>query len=85
MKVGNGTVGTTAEKVTGVGFACVRGVTVSTPEDNTNVVYVGRANVSATQGFLLKAGMSQKFEIDSSDDLFIVGGAADQVYSWLAQ
>lgn len=86
LKVGNGSVDTTAELVTGVAYVdLARGVTILADPDNAGLLYVGASNVSASNGFALKAGQQFPFEVDSSERLYIVGSEAGQLWSWVAQ
>jgi hypothetical protein len=84
--VGNGTVDdVTAEKVTGVGHLCRNGVRVKADVDNAGVLYVGKADVSASNGYVLKAGESEVFAVEDSDQLYVIASEAAQAYSYFRQ
>jgi len=81
---GHGTIGTAAARA-GIAQRCVKGVTIKADLANANNVYVGHdLNVSSTNGFVLDAGEDVFIEIDSLDKVWVIGGAADQGYSFVA-
>jgi len=87
FKTGHGTVGTSAA-VAGPAFPCVKGVKIKADLLNTNNVYVGHSDkvtsAGAAQGFELDGGEDVFIEIDSLDKVWVIGGAADQGYSFVA-
>lgn len=83
FKAGHGTIGLTAAAA-GLGFVAVKGVKIKADLANANNVYVGHdENVSASNGFVLDAGEEVFIEIDSLEKVWVIGGAADQGYSYL--
>jgi hypothetical protein len=84
FKAGHGTIGTTAARA-GVGIPVALKVIIKADLANGNNIYVGHdSSVSGTNGFTLDAGEFVEIEIDSLDKIWVVGGAADQGYSWIA-
>ena len=84
FKAGTDTVGTTAQAA-GLGFEAAKSILVKASAGNTDKVYVGHdVNVSSTNGFELSAGESVEIPVDSLAKVYVVGGAASQVYSWVA-
>lgn len=52
---------------------------------NGNVIMVGNTADNADNGFILSAGQqSPPIYVDNLNKLYLVGGAADQGYSWVA-
>jgi len=52
---------------------------------NTSVIMIGNTAANAGDGFILSAGQqSPPIYVDDLNKLYIVGGAADQGYSWIA-
>lgn len=83
--VGNGTVGTSSQKITALSLKAYKYVKVRADAGNGNDIYVGTSeNVSASNGFILDAGEEVEIPIDFTDKVWVLGGAADQDYSWLA-
>lgn len=84
FKAGHGTIGLTAAKASTLSLRAVKGVKIKADLTNANNVYVGHDNtVSSTNGYTLDAGEEVTVEIDSLDKVWVIGGAADQGYSWL--
>ena len=84
FKTGTGTAGTTAQAA-GLGFEAAKSVLIKAAAANTDKVYVGHSlNVSSANGFELSAGESVEIPVDSLGKVFVIGGAASQVYSWVA-
>jgi hypothetical protein len=50
----------------------------------TQNLYVGRSNVSATEGYQLLAGDELVLEVEDPKEIYVVGSAASTTYSWLA-
>ena len=86
FKSGHGTIGTTAAQA-GPAFAAVKGIKIKADLSNSNNVYVGHSenveNTGDAQGYQLDAGEEVTIEIDSLDKVWVIGGAADQGYSYL--
>ena len=52
---------------------------------NGNVIMVGHSAAEVGDGFILSAGQqSPAIYVDDLNKVYIVGGAADQGYSWIA-
>jgi len=52
---------------------------------NASVIMIGHTSAAVTDGFILSAGQqSPPIYVDNLNKLYIVGGAADQGYSWIA-
>jgi len=52
---------------------------------NGNVIMIGNTAANVEDGFILSAGQqSPPIYVDNLNKLYIVGGAADQGYSWVA-
>lgn len=52
---------------------------------NTSIIMVGNRADNASEGFILSAGQqSPAIFVDNLNKVYIVGGAADQGYSWIA-
>jgi len=52
---------------------------------NGNVIMVGHSAADAGDGFILSAGQqSPPIYVDNLNKVYLVGGAADQGYSWIA-
>jgi hypothetical protein len=67
-------------------FPAKKHVKVKADLANDNNIYVGHdANVAAPGGYELDGGEEVDIEVDSTDKVWVIGGAADQGYSWLAE
>ena len=52
---------------------------------NTSAIMIGHSAGGAADGFILSAGQqSPALYVDQLNKLYLVGGAADQGYSWIA-
>jgi len=82
----NGSVGTTAAKLTGsVGFPVRKHVVVRADSGNASTVKVSHSEVDAANGFILAAGQqSPPIYIDDTSKIWVLGGAAAQGFSWVA-
>jgi hypothetical protein len=82
----NGVVGTTAQQVSSANRELMlqNGVRIKTDAANTDNIYVGGPNVSATKGFLLDAAQELFVPIDQLGKVWVIGGAADQDYMIIA-
>lgn len=57
-----------------------KGALVKALSTNTGIVYVGHdINVTAANGFELTANQSIELEVESTDDIYVIGSAAGQV------
>lgn len=84
FKAGHGTIGTTAAKASTLAIRAVKGVKIKADLGNGNNVYVGHGSgVTSTNGYTLDAGEEVTIEVDSLDKVWVIGGVADQGYSWL--
>jgi hypothetical protein len=84
---GGGSVGTTAQVLTQIGYSAHHGVMVCADADNDGVIYIGStdkvtADRSATGGIELRAGSTKSFPIDDPSLLFVIGSAPGQGYSF---
>lgn len=77
MKTGQLTVGTTAVRLPGQGFTALKAKT-----DNTDFVYVGDSTVTSATGYPLDGGEELVVQ-ENLGEVYVVGGAASQVISWL--
>lgn len=81
---GHGTVGAAEAALSTIVWPVMKHVVVRASADNGNTVSVGPKNNSAN-GFILAAGeQTPPIYVDSTDKIFVIGGAADQDYSWIA-
>lgn len=79
---GNGSIGTTEGKISAVNFPVRKHIKVRADKNNTDTVFVGPPGNAV---FALAAGEeSPPFFVDQTDKVAIVGGAANQAYTWLA-
>ena len=83
----NRDVDTTAEQ--GPSIAAKFGVTVRAAPGNSGVVYVGSSDVTAgttdaTDGFPLQAGESITVPVANANQLYVIGGAANQIVYYFA-
>lgn len=86
FQFGHGVVGTAAQQITELSFRAKKYVKVKADLTNGNNVYVGGstvANTGDTQGYTLDAGEEVEIPIDYANKVWVIGGAADQGYSWL--
>lgn len=81
---GNGTVGTSEQVIDDKAFAIQKHIVIRADSDNGNDIIVGRPG-DAANGFILHAGeTSPPIYVDDTSKVAVVGGAADQAYSWIA-
>jgi hypothetical protein len=80
---GSGTIGQTPQAL---GTGTVRKfVVIRATGTNTNGIAIGITAANAINGFVLGKGeTSPPIYVDDLSKVFIVGGAADQGYSWIA-
>lgn len=84
----NRDVDTSAEQ--GPSIAASFGVTVRADPDNTGTVYVGldsgitAGTTDATDGFPLQAGQSITLPVANANQIWVIGGAANQIVYYLA-
>jgi len=68
-----------------VGWAVKKYVMLRANGANTSVIMIGNTAANAGDGFILSAGQqSPPLYVDDLNKVHIVGGAADQGYSWVA-
>lgn len=91
FKAGHDDIGTTAFQLTrdgsnvGLAFLAKKYIRVKADLTNDDNVYVGHdENVAAGNGIELDAGEYIDIAVDSTDKVWVIGGGADQGYSWLA-
>jgi hypothetical protein len=76
---------TVNERGHAVGWPVKKYVMLRANGANNNVIMVGHTAAGAGDGFILSAGQqSPPIYVDDLNKLYIVGGAADQGYSWVA-
>ena len=81
---GNGTVGTSEAKISAVNFPIRKHVVIRADSGNTNTITVGRPG-AATVGYVLAAGeQTPPLYVDETDKVRVIGGAASQNFSWVA-
>jgi len=82
---GNGTVGGTPAQLTTIAFPITKHVVVQAASGNGSTVSVGPASAQAANGYILAAGESTPpIYVDDTSKVWVVGGAADQDYNWIA-
>lgn len=82
---GQVTVGASAVQLTLLSRKLYRGVYLTAAPTNTDNIYVGTSDsVTSANGHILDAGQQIRVEVDDASKIWIIGGAADQVVSWLA-
>ena len=81
----NGTVGTSAAQLTGASEAVLySGVLLKAEASNSDVIYVGFSDgVTSANGYILGSGDVLPIPVEKATDIWIIGGAASQDYSWL--
>lgn len=76
---------TVNERGHAVGWPVKKHIMLRANGANGTVIMVGNTADSADNGFILSAGQqSPPIYVDDLNKLYIVGGAADQGYSWIA-
>ncbi|MCL4195412.1 MAG: hypothetical protein KJZ87_26980 [Thermoguttaceae bacterium] len=85
FRTGSGTVGTEPMRLSVVGWPVKKYVMLRANGANTGVITIGHSAGAAADGFILSAGQqSPPIYVDNLNKVYIVGGAADQGYSWIA-
>jgi hypothetical protein len=80
---GDGTVGTAPIQLPD--FPSLKNVVVRANGGNTNVIMVGHSAAAVPSGFVLAAGeQTPPIYIDDLAKVWLIGGAASQGYSWIA-
>lgn len=77
MKTGQLTVGTAAVRLPAQGITALKA-----KADNTDFVYVGDSTVTAATGYPLDGG-EELVSLVNLGEVYVIGGAASQVVSWL--
>ncbi len=81
---GNGSVGISAQPLEAVGMPVAKHVVVRADSGNGSTIKVGPIGRSDS-GFILNAcEQTPPIYVDSTDKIEVIGGDADQVYSWIA-
>lgn len=84
FNAGNGTVGTSEAKISAINFPVRKHIVIRANTGNTNTVKVGTVG-NATNGFVLLEGeTTPPIYVNETDKVAVIGGAADQGYSWVA-
>lgn len=60
-----------------------QGVAIKADNDNTGSIYVGREDVTSSDGFRLEAGEAIMIEIDDLSKVYVVGSASGQNFYWM--
>ena len=82
---GHGVVVATNEQGHSVGWPIKKHVMLRANGANGNVIMVGHSAGDAGDGFILSAGQqSPPIYVDNLNKVYLVGGAADQGFSWIA-
>lgn len=85
FKTGRGAVGTTPTQISTHKLRVVKSVTIKASLKNKSIVCVGYgSNLTSTNGYVLEPGQQITIEIDELNKVWVVGGEANQDYSWLA-
>jgi hypothetical protein len=85
FKTGHGSVGGTAARLYNDNAKLAKGVRIKADLTNGNNIYVGSSeHVAVDAGFELDAGEFVEIAVDTLDKVWVIGGAADQGYSWVA-
>lgn len=82
FRTGNGTIGTTAAALPG--YPIYKHAIVRAASDNDSTISVGHSAAGAASGFVLAAGEQVTIHVDDLNKVYVVGGDADQNYSWIA-
>jgi hypothetical protein len=83
LKAGNGTVGTDEARITEIDWPIRKHVIVRAASDNTSTITVGPPG-DAANGFVLAAGeQTPPMYVDDTSRVRVVGGDADQAFSWI--
>jgi len=82
---GHGVTVAVNERGHAVGWPVKKYVMLRANGANGNVIMVGHSAAGVSDGFILAAGQqSPAIHVDNLAKVYIVGGAADQGYSWIA-
>ena len=82
---GHGVTVTVNERGHAVGWPVKKYVMLRANGANGNVIMVGHSAAGAGDGFILSAGQqSPPIYVDNLNKLYLVGGAGNQGYSWIA-
>ena len=82
---GHGVTVTVNERGHAVGWPVRKYVMLRANGANGNVIMVGHSAAAVGDGFILSAGQqSPPLHVDNLNKLYLVGGAADQGFSWIA-
>lgn len=85
LLTGRGTVGTTEAKLSAPDYIIHKWIAISADSGNTDDILVGCPG-NAANGFILHAGESTPpIYVSNTSKIAVIGGDADQAYSWLAQ
>jgi hypothetical protein len=90
---GHTPVGLTVVQLTPLSFKCSRGVLVRSPgpgepDANTDIIYVGKATVTAdsdvkTGGFPIIPGGCLTLPVDDPSKIYVIAAAAGQTLAWM--
>lgn len=84
LQHGIGSVGTSSEALnTATEKKAGKGITVKNYHAS-QFLFVGKANVSATNGFRLAPGEQIELNIDRADHIYVIGSGADTTYTWIS-
>ena len=83
LRFGNGTVGTSEQKLSAIDWPLLKFVAIQASADNGDTITVGRPG-AASAGWILNAGESTPpIPVDNTSKLAVIGGDAGQQYNWL--
>lgn len=84
FNAGSDTIGTSPQPLAAP-YPVKKHVVVRANGANASVVIVGPTEESAASGFILSAGQqTPPIYVDNVSKVFVVGGAANQGYSWIS-
>lgn len=81
--VGSATVNQTPVQLVGPGYIAYSAVELAADSTNSDVVYIGHANVSSSNGYPLAAGEKLKLKVTDPSKIWLIGGDDGQVVKWL--
>jgi hypothetical protein len=81
-------VGVTAVKITDSTFRFAKGILLRTagdndPTPNTDVIWVGDARVTSSDGMPIAPGESINLPLESAENLYAISTSANQSIAWL--
>ena len=84
LQQGIGSVGTTAEALnTATEKTAGKGIIIKNYHAS-QFLFVGKSNVSATNGFRLAPSEQIELKINRADQIYVIGSGADTTYTWIS-